>query len=1177
MNNKYQYLGKFNRWIFNLCISSLIGIGSTVGQELPEIIPPSPEAAAFVKYADIPVNTYNGLPNISIPIYTIQVKDITVPIDLSYHASGIKVNEEASWVGLGWALNAGGVISRTVMGKDDFKDNLTYFNTNIPEIPVYGLKDDGKPQIIPEEYSQFGCSLKFFNRAALPNEPTIPIIDFSPYIEAGNISNYDFEPDQFSFNVGGATGKFILGRDKKVYLTSQDKVTINPIGDDASKWEIQTADGFLYEFDQYEDTPEDGYTGAPFIKTAWYLTKITSPTSGESVTFNYVTNNANPIITIGSRQERINDTGNCQTSGMQVFSKEKREYKKVTLESIDFKNGQVQFVTGDRDDVFGDKKLEKILIYKKNALGNLEETPIKEFDFSYDYFYGSAPNRNNWPASSLEDKYFSNRLKLDKLVEKSGSLTKGAHEFEYYEPENQVDIPAKNSFARDYWGYYNGETGNSQLIPAYTDMLLPDRFIEGTVNSYLAKFPGAKREPNPRVSNIFSLKKIIYPTKGSTSFEYENHTYDWKKSQENNGALLGFLPNIEEKNELFTYDVVNQKGEIIEKTLDISNGYFHGSSAIRVKVKGGFRFSTKYEDAKGVGSEKVYFELYNEIGGRISHVDLFGDVNCTSTEQYCEYDNEYLLPPGVYTWKAFADGEVTGIQDLRATYTWDAIEGKENSAGIVDESQFSIAGGLRIKRIIDHDGITSDNDKIRAFEYHYEEDKDGNGISEEYSFGKRMAKPIYGHYEYSYKIDNRPPPSLFNNGGGGGLFVDNYVICSNYIRTSDSNVPLNGTAGGSIVGYDQVTVKYLKGANDTKGLYGKTSFQYENQPDEIFNYNYYRPPGLPNLSSNRNGLLVKQIDFNSQGDIVKEITNTYNQPHNANILYYYAIKPLVTPKTLSPGAILTSPCDITNFIYPAMKSEWVQLLSTTERIYDQKSSTGYFETITEYKFEPDGPKHYQRIATKKYLDNGDVLEEEMKYPLDLGTTFNADKLADKHIHNVPVQQFTRQNGNVTFKKQTTFKQLGNTTIAKQMDEVFPNGKDAGKIIINYIYDENTSNLKQVQREDGMYITYLWGYKNQYPIAKIENATVAQVEAALGGSIPDFESGGLSVSQEDNLRDNLPESMIYTFQYDPLKGLTATKDPNGRKSTYVYDELGRLKYIKDFEDNIIQKQEYHYRQ
>lgn len=53
----------------------------------------SPAATEFVRYERIPVSYFNGLPSIDIPLYTIDYKDLTLPIGLSYHASGIKVNQ----------------------------------------------------------------------------------------------------------------------------------------------------------------------------------------------------------------------------------------------------------------------------------------------------------------------------------------------------------------------------------------------------------------------------------------------------------------------------------------------------------------------------------------------------------------------------------------------------------------------------------------------------------------------------------------------------------------------------------------------------------------------------------------------------------------------------------------------------------------------------------------------------------------------------------------------------------------------------------------------------------------------------------------------------------------------------------------------------------------------------
>ena len=92
------------RKILIILIFILFALPNSKAQENIPHLPPSPDAATLGKYGDIPVNLYNGLPSINIPVYDIRERDVTVPISLSYHASGIHVEEEPGWVGLGWAL-----------------------------------------------------------------------------------------------------------------------------------------------------------------------------------------------------------------------------------------------------------------------------------------------------------------------------------------------------------------------------------------------------------------------------------------------------------------------------------------------------------------------------------------------------------------------------------------------------------------------------------------------------------------------------------------------------------------------------------------------------------------------------------------------------------------------------------------------------------------------------------------------------------------------------------------------------------------------------------------------------------------------------------------------------------------------------------------------------------------
>ncbi len=96
--SKHLKLATLISLVFTLAFTS--GISQPINQYLDDIAMPSPNVSAMNKYVDIPVNLYSGVPNVNIPLYTIQEGPISVPIALNYHASGVKLGETASWVGL---------------------------------------------------------------------------------------------------------------------------------------------------------------------------------------------------------------------------------------------------------------------------------------------------------------------------------------------------------------------------------------------------------------------------------------------------------------------------------------------------------------------------------------------------------------------------------------------------------------------------------------------------------------------------------------------------------------------------------------------------------------------------------------------------------------------------------------------------------------------------------------------------------------------------------------------------------------------------------------------------------------------------------------------------------------------------------------------------------------------
>ncbi len=180
-----KYREIFTGICFLLYLSAVHAQTDQRAYDLQSITPPSPEASSLGKYADWPVSLYTGVPDISIPIYTVKGRSLSVPIGISYHSSGIKVGEYASSVGLGWSLQAGGVITRSVRGlPDDAGGSAGYL----------GMRG-------------------FYNNPGdLSSGTTIPSYDslFQTQIVAGNV---DSDPDLFMISALGRSYKFFFSGD----------------------------------------------------------------------------------------------------------------------------------------------------------------------------------------------------------------------------------------------------------------------------------------------------------------------------------------------------------------------------------------------------------------------------------------------------------------------------------------------------------------------------------------------------------------------------------------------------------------------------------------------------------------------------------------------------------------------------------------------------------------------------------------------------------------------------------------------------------------------------------------------------------------------------------------------------------------------------------------------------
>ena len=94
---------------------------SPVTQPEQDVWPQAPQAYKFNEVRMPTPDLATGAVNLSIPLYTIQVEDLSIPLELRYRSNGIRVDDDPYPVGYGWTFTPSLRITRTVLGRPDGK------------------------------------------------------------------------------------------------------------------------------------------------------------------------------------------------------------------------------------------------------------------------------------------------------------------------------------------------------------------------------------------------------------------------------------------------------------------------------------------------------------------------------------------------------------------------------------------------------------------------------------------------------------------------------------------------------------------------------------------------------------------------------------------------------------------------------------------------------------------------------------------------------------------------------------------------------------------------------------------------------------------------------------------------------------------------------------------------
>lgn len=504
------------------------------------VIPPYGEAAELGKFGNVPVSLFTGSAKVSIPIHEFKGTTLQLPISLAYSYSGFRPQEQASWVGLGWTLNAGGVITRSVMGNPDADFN--YYNPQQPYLPLPNVND---------QYA---------------------VYDYITKIKRGEI---EASPDVYYFNFPGGSGKFVIKPSGEIVKKEKSNLTILASNiNNSGFFTIKDQNGWVYTFSATETatTTIDDKDGTQILSrsysyiSSWHLSEIQSPDGDEKVTFTYSitgqphTNYYNLLDNQSVTYEtNANNSGGLLLKGISAYTPPTVATYKRYLQQVTFykKNKIMAYVmltseTNQRQDLnhnyFPDeKRLTGFEIYSLNAQGSYNL--LRKFILQHSYF-------TNTTYQTPEFK----RLRLDAITElpaDNATQVKPQWIFSY----NNQNTPGYNASV-DHWGFYNGELMPVTLVPSVT------YGIYGPVGL------GANREPDFSSAFTNALVKIQYPTGGSSEFQYEGNQ---ARKLENGFSLIKQIGGIRIK-QIVDYASNTQKASVKQYQYILENNQSSGIS-----------------------------------------------------------------------------------------------------------------------------------------------------------------------------------------------------------------------------------------------------------------------------------------------------------------------------------------------------------------------------------------------------------------------------------------------------------------------------------------------------------------------------------------------------------------------------------------------------------------------
>ncbi len=1197
-----------------LFLLSREGCGQS-GPSLKVVSPPPPDVSAISKFGQIPVSNFTGVPDISIPIHNISDGTLTFPISIKYHAGGVKVKDDASEVGLGWSLSASGSITAIVRGNPDFPTGFSNTYMDMPDAPSNILASRSPLASINDWYYAWGND--FYNFSSVYSGLNLLhggiAKEYFYYFTVGSEGSApDFASDVYILNLGNRSLKFVFDNNFTPVILGDGKVKIEMIPNGAyPDWKVTDEAGTAYYFTKrqfsYSNVVNPYQTaGTPASLSTWHLTKMESATYG-SLVFNYLHSNATFVRPLPSVTEtyRVGNASPNIQENIESVTAHYTIYEQLNIDYIQFSSGKVKFLYDDqRLDLQGGRRLKSIevrdesdkVVKRVNLDNNSYFTNTQSYSGNTNFI-----NLFNSLSGYTADNH-NKRLKLNGVseVDVIENRTDYQYTFTYNE---QVKLPGKLSLSIDHWGFYNGAM-NKQLAPPAT-VNLPS-------SSSPIVLDGANREANPSYSTANVLTSVRYPTGATSTFGYENHSYDRMETVITYHDEVSSLFKDEGSPTVYSSGFVDANGNFTAdpswngKTLQMFflvysdfNQYPSSQYSLELVVKKNGLFLKRMTIPRG-GTSFIDTSITIEGGSTYnisfdpSTIDFFNSLEIrreffiakTSSTSEQVMKTHYL---GGLRVSSITNYDPVNKTTFKKKYTY-----KDGTADDIPIYTSKVG----------HDYYINSNNNIvdNPFCYRY-----GQSV---YSFSDGQDAPYFGYETVQVSdlnaanIPNGMTEYSYNN--SGSINVNTMLHYGNQLTVNVSNPIMVAIPSITRGRGDLMYVKTFKWVNNTmKPVLMDRYYYTQNNSTKIWQMLFnqglgdFLSPGYDGarvfkiyahhfaIPVNRNTLDRKEsYQYDEQGNerLVNEESYQYDV---ANGHYQIIKKSTKRSNGDTENVYYKYPQDYTSLAGQANLDAFSQGLQTLQSRHIVTPVESYKELI-----DPDFP------GTKKYTEG-------------LLNTFNSSLPTLKEV--LAIESKTPLN---TF----SFSTVINGTFNKDSHYTSRVG------FTNY---DETGRLLQQSLKANYSISYIWGYGKQLVIAEIRNASLSNVfyenfeEGNGNSSIDDCNTGfysfsgsytkqltglqngtytlsyrskvndfwqltkqaivvsngsysiNLQTGQYDDVRFHPKDAEMTTYTYDKIRGITSQSDVNGNTAYFEYDNLGRLKTIRDTRKNMIKSYRYTY--